>query len=201
LYFHIYFIKNIKKFHISKKNGYNKKLTFLVGKNLKEDKYVFLSTESYKMMTISNNPEYFISYPEEKEIIYKLLNLEVDEPNYKPKKIIREKKEITYYNITTKEKTQYPYRFKTEEEFIKEYGSNWKYKITLNNTYGYCWCNSMNYLLGQICEIKDMEVPKTTKLYELPTNVITRGFWYITPPMITLRQKSPSYAPKKIIRE
>jgi len=68
----------------------------------------------------------------------------------KPKQLVYESKVITnYYNIITKQRTIYPFRFKTEKEFEKEFGERWWNHIDAgwnhNNDEGiYC----MNYLLG-----------------------------------------------------
>lgn len=52
-----------------------------------------------------------------------------------------------YYNNITKEKTKYPYRFKTKEEFIEEFGDGngngrWRFRVSLG------WVRGMDHLLG-----------------------------------------------------
>ena len=93
------------------------------------------------------------------------------------------------------------YRFKTEEEFIKQYGGEWKTKAG----WGY---EHMDYLLGSVLEydfpddLDEIELPiddETHKLYEIPNN---RTVWYIDRDMLTKNNKQiPNYKPKKFSRE
>lgn len=48
---------------------------------------------------------------------------------------------MKYINNITGESTDYPYRIKTEEEFIKDFGNRWYYTVA--------WDVSMRFLLGQ----------------------------------------------------
>ena len=63
------------------------------------------------------------------------------------------------------------YRFKTEEEFIKEFGKNWRYKVDC------CWVDSMDEFLG-----KPMEV--LNKLDSEKTICVGSG-WTVSRDMIT----------------
>jgi len=53
-----------------------------------------------------------------------------------------------YYNQITKERTIYPYRFKTEQEFEADYGENWTGNLE-HSSWNY---NRMRYLLGTTLE-------------------------------------------------
>jgi hypothetical protein len=82
-------------------------------------------------------------------------------------------------------KEEYPYRFKTEEEFIKEFGVNWHYSPNKPNIN---WCYpKMNYLFG--------------KIYPYPIVDIRFGLfkidgWSINRYMLTEKIKKPSYKPR-----
>ena len=42
-----------------------------------------------------------------------------------------------YYNTITKKNTPYPYRFKTNQEFVEEYGEEWSYVLNWSEDFGY----------------------------------------------------------------
>jgi len=122
---------------------------------------------------------------------YKLRNiLELNNvPNYKPKKIIRES---TKY---------YPYRFKTKEEFEKEFGRGWKAYVNFNSS------GLMDYLLGMDFPFPTENLPRSFKLNKntgVPFEVNIDQFdnWSVNWKMLTENKpKAPDYSPKKIIRE
>jgi len=82
----------------------------------------------------------------------------------------------------------YPYRFKTKQEFIDEFGDNWSDLVQ------YSWCNHMNYLFGQLYPF---DVTKETQ------RLNNFGGWNISWDMLTKNKPTtPSYEPKnKIVRE
>ncbi len=98
----------------------------------------------------------------------------------------------TYYHYML----TYPFRFKTEAEFIEEYGENWRYIIP-----GYSWSDGMNYLFGK-------EFPYIQrKINYNEENPISGYFrdngkvwgisWYMLTPNIP---KTPSYKSKNFKR-
>ena len=95
-------------------------------------------------------------------------------------------------------KIYYPYRFRTEEEFEKDFGSNW-YAIIIYN-----WNSEMDCMLGTDLEITDQIfldeiLDKSNTSY---TMQIFYHSWWISKDMIVKNKpKIPSYKPKKIKRE
>lgn len=96
----------------------------------------------------------------------------------------------------------FPYRFKTQEEFIKEFGINWKDKIQINRLPN--WSMDMNHLFGK---------PFPFIKYDLDFNSMypidgrwrdTYGHytWKISWLMLTKTEIIPNYNPKiKIFRK
>ena len=86
----------------------------------------------------------------------------------------------------------YKYRFKTEKEFIEEFGVNWRNKVR------YMWVNGMDYLLGT-------EIPSSNVLLSEDNSIkfIVESWksWNISENMVTLIKKTPNYNPKKISYE
>lgn len=93
-----------------------------------------------------------------------------------------------YYNPITKEFTKYPYRFKTEDEFIKEYGSrNWR-SYVIFNPHG-----EMDYLCGKTFESFDITDENIHVLYD---------DWYISINMLIKNDYAkPLYKPRSLIYE
>ncbi len=90
---------------------------------------------------------------------------------------------------------EYPYRFKTEQEFIEEYGEDWR----LGNIRGlgaFYWNPSMNYLLGK-------DYPFVINLNVLDEDDIIPNCdeWCISPDMLTKKVIVPNYRPKVFIKE
>lgn len=95
-------------------------------------------------------------------------------------------------------KNKYPYRFKTEKEFIDEYGSNWRHgRIDCG------WNIRMDYLLGKEYEYIKNEIVED-EYGELPiarVNGKSDYRWSISWGMLTKNKpKVPSYKPRKISR-
>jgi len=86
----------------------------------------------------------------------------------------------------------FKYRFKTEQEFLNEYGKDWKLKL------GSYWNPSMNYLFGSVIK-KDIKNLDFFKLTLIDRNSIF-GFWIISPSMLKLNIKEPDYKPIKLIK-
>ncbi len=84
---------------------------------------------------------------------------------------------------------RYPYRFKTEKEFIESFGSEWRNRVM------YTFPSCMNYLLG------------TDYPYELSDREFERDYindvsgYSISSGMLVTKRKRPSYEPRKIIRD
>jgi hypothetical protein len=89
---------------------------------------------------------------------------------------------------------KYLYRFKTEEEFIKDLGEDWK-SCVLGG-----WNNDMNEFLG-----KDFELitSKNKELYDRNKAYITYSYkhYCISWKIITLKNNNPTYLPKKLSYE
>lgn len=155
--------------------------------------YVFFTKnfENHKELTVFNcDYNYFTSNDYSKNLkispLFHFLQLQnflnkYTSPTYVSKnKIIR----------TLESNTWYPYRFKTEKEFIKEYGHNWINVVGWNDD------NQMDYLFGQPYPFN------VTKRDEgLPNiNYVDDGFydyWYINWKMLTNNEPIvPSYKSK-----
>ena len=114
-------------------------------------------------------------------------------PDYSPRKFDRTLEDIKYWH----------YRFKTEEEFIKQYGIDWDRRIhyiNIDSNVGVSWSDQMDSLFGQPCEIEGIDMSKNQR-YNLPTNLNERGYWIITNEMLTKNKPIiPDYSPKKFDR-
>lgn len=87
-----------------------------------------------------------------------------------------------------KKNKPYPYRFKTEAEFIKEYGKQWWDKAN--------WCtglhnngNNMMYMLGQVF----LHYTFTPGRYTIGNNA-----WMIDTNMLTENIIKPNYKPRTL---
>jgi hypothetical protein len=99
-------------------------------------------------------------------------------------------------------KTYYPYRFKTEKEFIIEYGENWQDIIS---NYGPNWCPQMDVFFGKSFpfmeyELKDRKIdseyPRDDRWYAEGED------WMIGWKMLIENEPPiPNYKPRKITRE
>jgi hypothetical protein len=96
--------------------------------------------------------------------------------------------------------SKYLYRFKTEEEFIKEFGTMWREYAFPNIG----WCEYMDKFLG-----KDFELITKDNLYKFEnkkdfvkiTNKDYNGQWTIIWRMIKLKNNIPTYLPRKLSYE
>lgn len=96
-------------------------------------------------------------------------------------------------------KIKYPYRFKTEDEFIKEYGEQWRDNID------YGWDSGMDYLFGKEYEYTKQQIEEQTNIYyDLPEAIFDGHSdyrWTISWDMLTKNKpKVPNYHSRKIIR-
>ena len=90
-------------------------------------------------------------------------------------------------------KKDWPYRFKTEKEFIKEYGSDWRYSVDFN------WEGLMDYLCGTVLEV---DYPDNINKVDIPSHILECHYWSISREMLTKNVPLvPNYKPRKIIRE
>jgi len=94
---------------------------------------------------------------------------------------------------------QYPYKFKTKTEFIKEFGNNWR---AGKLEYEACFAISMDYLLGTVLEY---DFPNDKLSIMIPTRYQLLSYdqtWAINKWMLTSNKSTvPNYKPRKIIRE
>ena len=120
---------------------------------------------------------------------YMLAPNKPEKPTYEPKKFIYEND------------TWYPYRFKTEEEFIEQYGDEWRWNIEkLPDGYDISWVSDMDYLLGT--DFHGHEFQESEQHQLIPKRGNSMYTWYITRPMITgNKPNTPNYKPKKFIYE
>ena len=105
--------------------------------------------------------------------------------------LLEDNKQI-YYNPIIKEKTIWEYRFKTEEEFLEQYGYNWENDIT-RHIYGgidYLWVSNMNYLFGTDF---NQEIPNKHEYVTIPRKDDPMDRWFITYPMLTKKDIKPFY--------
>ena len=120
------------------------------------------------------------------EITNKMLIKKQQSPNYLPKKFDR-----TLEKFLTESHKTYPYRFKTEEEFEKEYGWNWR-KVVRES-----WISpEMDEYFG-----KDFEYPiieRSMVQHEVPSSIVE--YWSTSMEMLIKKPKVPSYLPKKFDR-
>ena len=84
-------------------------------------------------------------------------------------------------------KKQYPYRFKTKEEFIKKYGVNWRY-----NNPNWNFVQGMDYLLGK-------DYPYDVKLDDDLAHF--DGWGIASSFLISTKSDVPNYKGKKIVKE
>jgi len=75
------------------------------------------------------------------------------------------------------------YRFKTKEEFKKEFGDNWRHRVYA------VWTDGMDYLLGK-------PYPHDIRFLDYLKDV---DHWHISKDMITKIIIIPNYTPKKRI--
>jgi hypothetical protein len=85
------------------------------------------------------------------------------------------------------------YRFKTEKEFIKEFGDAWVYNIHDNQKNTWCWASpDMNYLFGTVLEI---DFPDDVNSIRIDDNY---NIYYITRNMLIENEiPKPNYLPRK----
>ena len=87
---------------------------------------------------------------------------------------------------------QWKYRFKTEEEFVKEHGLAWRYTV------GFAVDGRMDYLCGTVLEYDFLDDELLIRIPQL----YSQGWWQIYNRMLTKNEPLvPNYKPRKIIRE
>jgi hypothetical protein len=90
------------------------------------------------------------------------------------------------------------YRFKTESEFIQEFGHDWRRVVSFN------YDGEMDYLIGT-----DVNVPincidtngNIIKTFQLYCPHSFYGNWAISSEMVKLINLTPEYKPKQLIYE
>jgi hypothetical protein len=86
---------------------------------------------------------------------------------------------------------QYKYRFRTEEEFIKQFGQDWRPKLG--------FFNDMDYLLGMVLRLDVDEKDFNYFGYWLRDKYQGRLISHSM--VIEIKSIEPNYKPKKFIRE
>lgn len=91
----------------------------------------------------------------------------------------------------------YTYRFKTEKEFIRSYGYNWR--VYPHNAM-WIWTKDMDILFGTPYKIHIMNIDDKNDDYELP-DIISYGMSIgVCKYMLKKVSLKPDYHSKKIIR-
>ncbi len=126
--------------------------------------------------------------------IEKIFKYGMISPSYKPRKIDR----------TLESNVFYPYRFKTEEEFIEEFGEDWKDALIDSGGPNWTTAGEMDHLFGKDFPFKENELNLTDSTYPIdgrwndPESIYN---WLISWDMLTKNKPiQPSYKPKKIDR-
>ncbi len=87
---------------------------------------------------------------------------------------------------------KYKNRFKTKEEFIKEYGEDWRRICDPRIIF----LESMDILLGKDFDFEFLENEEF-----VPYRVDVDTYWYVSKKFITKYQVSPDYSPKQFSRQ
>jgi hypothetical protein len=85
----------------------------------------------------------------------------------------------------------YPYRFKTEQEFINEYGGKFRYNYYLDIQIQSCWSENMDYLFGKL-------YPFVISEFDLKNKLLYMDDYLIKSFMLTKNVIKPTYKPKKL---
>jgi len=101
-------------------------------------------------------------------------------------------------------KIQYPYRFKTEEEFKKEFGNNWMRSINLNGKPNWAFDGEMDHLFGKVFPYTKDQLNMSDKIYPIGNGIRwndpeSQYDWSISWDMLTKNIILPDYTPKKRI--
>lgn len=89
---------------------------------------------------------------------------------------------------------RYKIRFKTEEEFIKESGNNWRDWITLG------WCDEMDEFVGKKMTLTDKQEFNLLKGRVIDYINSFNEYWEVNKDMTIIKVMKPSYKPKRIER-
>jgi hypothetical protein len=91
----------------------------------------------------------------------------------------------------------YPYRFKTKEEFIKEFGENWFYNINDSVRNTWCWASpAMDYLFGTVLKYDFSDDVNSIRIEDYDSNYCT---YIVTKNMLTENKPQvPNYKPRKL---
>ena len=86
----------------------------------------------------------------------------------------------------------YPYRLKTEKEFLDEYGNDWRYAVQFN------FDGEMDYMCGKVLPFTE-DIIKSTVFNG--DGFLRFDGWTIKHRMITKNKKrEPDYSPRRIIK-
>jgi len=86
---------------------------------------------------------------------------------------------------------KYPYRFKTEEEFLKEFGRNWRSLVAFS------WVGSMDFLFGKDYPYEVENTPYVNRLPSVYTNESNASFSISWDMIIKKEEPKPNYLPKR----
>lgn len=145
-----------------------------------------------KYMITNNENARRINYRRRK-IVYE--NSNINERRILTFSIYENKGKEPYINPVTGERTKWPYRFKTKDEFIEEFGYNWRSSVPSH------WVIEMDPLLGE--DVKS-DVPQSvwerngTFTYD---DDDSQGSWVISKKMMTPNNSLPSYGRRKLVYE
>ena len=134
-------------------------------------------------------------------------NRKIIRPTYNKKQLVYEASKIprTYFNNATGRPTRWPYRFKTEDEFIETVGDNWR------NTIDAGWNRLMDTFFGRDFKSKKAEClwndERTSECYDEEdgfSSVMYSGplrKWAITKSMIVPNESLTTYRGGELVYE
>ena len=140
----------VEFFDIEKQSTFFVSIENFIEKNINDIGGIFTSMEDYEKMKkqhLDKNKNKKVLYgygsknPKNKPLNWKQL-LYSEKINYNGSIKITESINNIYYNKIKQEYTQYPYRFKTKNEFEEEFGNGWHYIVRKN------WNDNMDFMFG-----------------------------------------------------
>jgi len=149
---------------------------------INDDTNTFIENEKYKdyYPQIKHSKPYNVD--DAIDIINNIYGKPISRFMYKPKvknKRILESNNNIYFNPIKNEYTKYKYRFKTKDEFEKEFGDNWNYVVNKQ------WNDDMDFMFG-------MDYP----YIEYDQFKRVDRFWISMDMLIPNLNKIPTYKPK-----
>jgi hypothetical protein len=144
-----------------------------------------INMQSEDSRYMSNINPFIFNYKDIDQLDYIEKNGKVlSEPNYSPRKIDR-----TLENVTEPH-----YRFKTKQEFIRDFGNNYKSETDWGKF------GDMDYLFGQSIDDGQTSFIKRDGGLFIPRKTEPTANWYIDADWLTTDPLRPDYSPKRFDR-